>query len=188
MFYREAERIGGKGLERVYYIVFKQGGKVFEEKVGRQYSADMNPARAARIRAERIEGRRQSRKEIREAAKVVGWTIDRLWQEYDAGWRTDGGRYENHLKAAFGGKEPCNISQLDIHRLRITLTQTLKPQTVKHVLILLQRIINHGVKRGLCGGLGFKIEMPKVNNLRTEDLNPEQLADLIEAINTEHEH
>jgi len=134
VFYREAERIGGKGLERVYYIVFKQGGKVFEEKVGRQFSDNMTPAKAARIRAERIEGRRQSRKEIREAAKVVKWTIDRLWQEYNAGWRTDGGRYENHLKAAFGGKEPHNISPLDIHRLRITLSKTLKPQTVKHVL------------------------------------------------------
>jgi hypothetical protein len=50
LFYREAERIGGKGLERIYYIVFKQGSKVFEEKVGRQYSDDMTPARAARIR------------------------------------------------------------------------------------------------------------------------------------------
>ena len=188
VFYREAERIGGNGLERVYYIVFKQGGKVFEEKVGRQYSDDMTPARAARIRAERIEGRRPSRKEIREAAKVVKWTIDRLWQEYNAGWRTDGGRYENHLKAAFGGKEPHNISPLDIHRLRITLSKTLKPQTVKHVLILLTRIINYGVKKGLCGGLGFKIEMPKVNNLRTEDLNPEQLVAMIEAIDTEHDY
>ena len=37
VFYLEAERIGGKGLERVYYIVFKQEGKVFEEKAGRQF-------------------------------------------------------------------------------------------------------------------------------------------------------
>ena len=57
-----AERIGGKGIEKVYYIVFKQGGKVYEEKVGRQFKDDMTPARAALIRAERIEGRRQSRK------------------------------------------------------------------------------------------------------------------------------
>ena len=33
VFYREAERIGGKGLEQVYYIVFKKGGKIYEEKV-----------------------------------------------------------------------------------------------------------------------------------------------------------
>jgi len=149
VFYREAERIGGNGLERVYYIVFKQGGKVFEEKVGRQFKDDMTPARAARIRAEGIEGKRQSRKKIREAAKVVKWTIDRLWQEYNAVWRTDGGRYENHLKAAFGGKEPHNISPPDIHRLRDTLSKTLKPQSVKHVLILLTRIINYGVEKGL---------------------------------------
>jgi integrase len=188
VFYRQVARIGGSGLERVYYIIFKKDGKVFEEKVGRQFSNDMTPARAARIRAERIEGKRQSRKEIREAAADIKWTIDRLWQEYNAGWRTDGGRYANHLKASFGEKEPHNISQLDIHRLRITLSKTLKPQTVKHVLILLQRIINYGVKNGLCTGLGFKIEMPKVNNLRTEDLNPEQLANLIEATNNEHDY
>jgi len=71
VFYREAERIGGKGLERVYYIVFKQDGKVFEEKARRQFKEYMTPARAARIRGELIEGRRQSRKEIREEAKVV---------------------------------------------------------------------------------------------------------------------
>ena len=187
VFYRDAKRIGGTGTERVYYILFKKDGVLHEEKVGRQYADDMTPARAARIRAERIEGKRQSRKEIREAAKVVKWTIDRLWQEYNAGWRTDGGRYENHLKAAFVGKEPRNISQLDIHRLRITLSKTLKPQTVKHVLILLTRIINYGVKKGLCAGVGFKIEMPRVNNLKTEDLTPEQLINLMAAINEDHD-
>ena len=66
----------------------------------------MTPARAARIRAQRIEGKRQSWKEIREAAKVVKWTT----------------------------------------------------------------------------------KMPKVNNLRTEDLNPEQLAALRESINTGHDY
>ena len=48
VLYREAERIGGNGLERVYYIVFKPGGKVFEEKVGRQFSDNMTPAKAVR--------------------------------------------------------------------------------------------------------------------------------------------
>ena len=181
-------RVGASGLERVYYIIFKKDGKLFEEKVGRQFSDDMTPARAARVRAERIEGKRQSRKEIREAAAEIKWTVDRLWNQYNEGWRTDGGRYENHLKSPFGGKEPQEISQIEVHRLRITLSKTLKPQTVKHVLILLQRIINFGVKNGLCDGLGFKIEMPRVNNLSTEDLNPEQLANLIEATNSEHDY
>jgi integrase len=193
IFYREAERIGGKGLERVYYIVFKQGGKVFEEKVGRQYADDMTPARASLIRAERIEGRRQSRKEIRETAAVTKWTVDRLWQEYigpkpkSTGFQTDRYRYQKFLQSLFGGKEPKAIAQIDTHRLRITLANTLAPKTVKNVLELLERVINFGVKKGLCAGLGFKIEMPKVNNLKAEDLTPEQLAGLWSAIDEDHD-
>ena len=68
VFYRLAERKGKPGEERVYYIVFKQDSKVVEEKVGRQYADDMTPAKASGIRAERIEGKRASRKEIRAAA------------------------------------------------------------------------------------------------------------------------
>ena len=36
VFYRIAQRKGRPGEERIYYIVFKQDGKVIEEKVGRQ--------------------------------------------------------------------------------------------------------------------------------------------------------
>jgi len=179
-------------LERVFYILFKKEGKLYEEKVGRQYADDMTPARAARIRADRIEGKRQSRKEIREAAAVTKWTIDRLWREYygdknSKNWRTDHGRYRNYLQPDFGNKEPKDLVQIDAHRLRINLSKTKKPQTVKHVLVLLQRIINFGVKKGLCPGLSFKIEMPRVNNLKTEDLSPEQMSNLLEAINQDHD-
>jgi integrase len=192
IFYREAERIGGKGIEKVYYIVFKQSGKVYEEKVGRQFKDDMTPARAALIRAERIEGRRQSRKEIREAAAVTKWTVDLLWQEYIGPkpdtmvFKTDRCRYQKFLQATFGGKEPSAIAPIDTHRLRITLAKTLAPKTVKNVLELLERIANFGVKKGLCAGLGFKPEHPKVNNLRTEDLTREQLATLMAAIDEDH--
>ena len=91
VFYREAERVGGKGLERIYYIVFKQGGKVFKEKGGRQYAGDMTPARPARIKAERIERRRSIPERSQGSGKVVKWIGDRLWQEYNAGWRTGAG-------------------------------------------------------------------------------------------------
>jgi integrase len=192
VFYREAKRIGGKGLEKVFYVVFKQNGKVFEEKVGRQYADDMTSARAARIRGERIEGKRQSRQEIREAAAEIKWTVGRLWEEYigpkpdTTSFKTDRCRYQKFLQATFGGKEPSAIAQIDTHRLRITLAKTLAPKTVKNVLELLERVINFGVKKGLCTGLGFKIEMPKINNLTTEDLNPEQLATLMAAIDEDH--
>jgi integrase len=199
VFYREAERIGGKGLEKVYYIVFKKDGKVHEEKVGRQYADDMTPARASKIRADRVEGKRPSRKELRamrEAEKKAvanRWTLDRLWEEYSTprplnkGLITDRGRYQNFIKPDFGHKEPHEILSLDIHRLKNKLSKTHKPQTVKHVLLLLQRLVNFGVNKGLCSGLDFKIEMPMVHNLKTEDLTPEQLSALMAAIDQEYD-
>jgi len=70
VFYRETERIGGPGIERVYYIVFTKEGKVIEEKVGRQYADDMTSAKANRMRGERIEGKRLSRKEYNVPQKL----------------------------------------------------------------------------------------------------------------------
>ncbi len=42
--------------EKIYYIFYRKGGKQIEEKAGRQFQNDMTPARAARIRGQRIEG------------------------------------------------------------------------------------------------------------------------------------
>lgn len=176
--------------EKIFYIRYRKAGKLIEEKAGRQFHDDMTPARASALRAERMQGKKPSRQEAREAAAKIKWTVDRLWREYvhdkpdTKGWKVDHYRYEKFL-SGLGAKEPKNIVQMDIHRLRINLSKTLKPQTVKHVLRLLARIINFGVKKGLCAGLGFKIEMPQVNNLRTEDLTPEQLTALMEAIDQE---
>jgi len=198
VFYREARRIGGRGKERVYYIVFKKNGKVHEEKVGRQYADAMTPAQAARMRSGRIEGKRVSPKELREArerrrrAEANKWTIDRLWNYYRrqrgdyATLRTDKSNYK-HLKRKFGDKEPKEVIQRDVDWLRFSLARRKKPQTVKHVLQLLKRIINFGVNKGLCQGLNFKIEMPKVHNLKTEDLTKGQLRRFFEAIDKDED-
>ncbi len=194
VFYREAKRIGGKGTEKIYYIVFKKNGKVHEEKAGRQYAEDMTPARASGIRAERIEGKRLSRKELRKLeeaqkeAKANKWTIEHLWKEYKAnkpslrGLVPDENRFKNHIKPHFGKKEPKEIIPLDVDRVRLKLLKSKAPGTVKNVLELLRRIVNFGVNKRLCTGLDFKIEMPATDNLKTEDLTPEQLSNLLKAI------
>jgi len=200
VFFREAKRTGGKGLEKVFYIVFKKDGKTFEEKVGRQFQNDMTPSRAAGIRAERIEGKRLSRKEIREQEKAtkeseaLKWTIDKLWIHYSEnraegkGLKVDEGRYLNYLKKPFGNKEPHEIIPLETDRLRLNLLKTKSPQTVKSILGLLEQIINYGKRRNLCQGLQFLMQKPKVNNIKTEDLSPGQLKRLLQAIeNDTHE-
>ena len=85
-----------------------------------------------------------------------------------------------------GNQEPKEIIKLDTDRLRINLFKKRSPQTVKHVLALLKRIINFGSDRGLCKGISFKITLPSVDNIKTEDLTPEQLQDLIEELDSTH--
>ncbi|WP_339137138.1 MAG: site-specific integrase [Candidatus Electrothrix sp. GW3-4] len=194
VYYIQGEAVGRTGKERIYYIFYRKNGKQVEEKAGRQYQDDMTPARAAGIRAERIEGKHKSNRDERKAAEAVKhrWTTDRLWEAYRAqlpknrATRTDSGRYEAHLKKPFGNKEPKEIVKLDTDRVRINLLKTHSPQTVKHVLVLLKRIINFGYGQGWIAPLAFKITIPRVDNIKTEDLTPEQLQSLFDVLETTH--
>lgn len=194
VYYIEGTAVGSNKPERIYYIVYRRGGKLIEEKAGRQFQDDMTSAKAAQMRTNRIQGDQPSNKEKRESVKAEKeaernkWTIDKLWTEYLSGKpglkgkTTDKNRYEKHIKPYFADKEPNEIYPLDIDRLRIKLLKDRKPNTVRNVLELIRRIVNFGCSKNLCAGLRFTIEMPKVNNLKTEDLTPEQLARLLDAI------
>jgi integrase len=181
--------------ERIYYIRYRKNGKQVEEKAGRQYQDDMTPARAARLRAQRMEGDQPTNQERREAERLKEdtWTIERLWEEYKTGnpdlkgMVTDENRYTKHIRPLFGGKEPKELVPLDVDRLRISMLKTHQPGTAKNALELLRRIVNFGVRKHLCEGLKFIVEMPKVNNLKTEDLTPEELNRLLVAIE-EHDN
>ena len=195
VYFRLADRVGRKGKEKVFYIRFKKindEGKwiVHEEKVGRQYADDMSAAKANVLRSARIEGKRQSRKEVREAgkAKISAWTLSNLWEEYEKGkpeskaLKTDKGRFEKHIKPILGEKEPHEIILLDIQRLTRNLSKKLKPQTVRHVLGILKRIIHYGMKHQYCGPLPFPVDSVRVDNRTTEDLSADQLKALLKAI------
>jgi len=183
-----------KGKEKVFYIVYYLNRKKIEEKAGRQFEDDMTAAKAAGIRADRSKGKEPSNNARRENVKTAKeaeagkMTLSRLWNEYKANKvyskaiNSDEGRFQKYLMPEFGNKEPHKIIRLDIDRLRIRLLKTLKPQTVKHIMDLLKRLVNFGVSRQLCGNLNFKIENIKVDNQKTEDLNPEQLKRLLTVI------
>jgi integrase len=184
-----------KGKEKTFYIIYYLNGKKIEEKAGRQFADDMTAAKAAGIRADRSKGKESSnnarREKIKDAkeAEAGKMTLARLWGVYEANKadskaiNTDKGRFNKYLEPEFGEKEPHNIIRLDVDRLRVRLLKTLKPQTVKHTLGLLKRIVHFGVARQLCQSLNFEIESVKVDNQKTEDLNPAQLKKLLEAIN-----
>jgi integrase len=186
---------GVNGSERIYYIQYRRRGKLIEEKAGRQFQDDMTPARAAGIRADRIEGEKLSNAGQREAARIAKeqangkWTIARLWELYEKNApdrkskAADKSRYERYLKPAFGPKEPQDIVPLDVDRLKRKDLKDQSPQTTKHVLALLRRIVNFGVRKQVCAGLSFALEMPAVDNMIIENLSSAQLSNLLKVLN-----
>lgn len=200
VFYREVKRLTGKGTEKVFYIIFKKNGKVIEEKVGRQYADDMSPAKAANIRAERIEGKRASRKEIREAAEAAKKaeknkvTIGKIWEQYQIiraskkSLITDKYNFKNHL-LEFADKAPNEIFTIDIQRFSSRLEQDgLKPASIKHCIVLLRMLINWGVNQGLCpmpDTSKLHFDIPRVDNEKTEMLTDAQISAYFEALNKE---
>ncbi len=193
IYYRIADRIGGNGEEKVYYVVYKNNGKVVEVKAGRQYKDAMTPARAARYRSMLIEGREKTPQEQRQekAQQASRWTIEKLWKEYSASKAqgpnpTDRCNWEKHLSSSFGKKEPGELVKLDTDRVRINLLKTKSPQTVRHVVALLVRIIKYGIRNGYVKPLGFEIVLPSVDNIKTEDLTPNQMQRLLEVLDSTH--
>lgn len=194
VYYINGKSIGLKKPERIFYIMYRKDGRQIHEKAGRQFQDDMTAARASQIRAKRIHGdelsnkaRRESLKAEREAKNNI-WTVHRLWLEYVnnnpnlKGMRTYKSAYKLHVGPTFGKMEPKDILPLDIKRVSNRLLKTKSPQTVQHALELLRRLINFGVNSRLCKGIDFKIEMPRVDNIKTEDLTDSQLKRLLEAI------
>ena len=183
-----------KNNEKIFYIFYRKNGKQIEEKAGRQYADDMTPAKASAMRDSRSKGKELSNADQRELLKAAKraeagkMTFSRLWEKYKENKTdfksitADESRFQKHLEPAFGDKEPHTLIQLDVDRLRVKLSKDKAPKTVKNILELLQRIVNFGVSRQLCGSLNFKIDTIKVDNIKTEDLSPKQLKKLLEAI------
>ena len=177
--------------EKIFYIRYRKSGRTVEEKAGRQFQDDMTPAKASRLRGQRIEGKEFSNKQKRLKAEesLRKWTIDSLWAEYkthrsnDSSFKTDDNRYQNYVHPTLGDREPSSLIPLDLDRIRIKLLKSKSPQTVKHILGLIKRTINFGRDKGLTDDIHFKIIMPNVDNKKTEDLNPDQLSRLLKAIN-----
>jgi len=194
----EGKAVTADKPERIYVIRYRRDGKLIEEKAGRQFQDAMTPAKAARIRSERIEGKalsNQERREAVQAAKVAEagrMTIARLWEEFRLqksglkSARDDKSRWGLYLENVFGGKEVHEVLTLDVDRLRHRLLKKgLAPATVKQALVLLKRIINFGVRKGLCPSSDpsrLHFEMPTVRNETTEDLTPEEFARLLKAM------
>jgi integrase len=178
--------------ERIFMIRYRKGEKDIEEQAGRA-GKGMTAAKAARLRAEKIEGKRLTNKERREAREKEKrerdhrWTLSKLWESYEENSIgkdsvNDKNRFEKHIKPIFGDKEPKDLSPFDVDKFRLTLSKKLKTGTVKNIMELLRRLINYGIKKGVVDPLRFKVTMPKGTSQKTEDLTQDQIKKLLEVI------
>lgn len=178
-----------------YYIVVTVDGKNRTEKVG-WLSEGYTPQLAAELRAKRIrEGRHQGEvktsRDIRDEQRKSNRTLYEIKEHYFnstkgqaiKGRHTDIRRWDLYL-TTLNTKSVKELSQLDIERIKRNMKEKdLAPATVDHALRLLRRVVNHGAEHGLCPRLGFRIQFPKVNNIKTEFLTPEEAASLMDTLN-----
>lgn len=200
VYFIEVPRPAGYGAEKVYYIRYRKQGKLIEEKVGGQYRDNMTAAKAASIRGSRMEGKEASNEEKRatvraaKAAEETRYTFNRLWslfEEVKSANRTvkdDRIRYNLHIAPSLGTKTIPDLTIHDIDKLRAKLEKDGKsPQTVKHILTLVKRLLNFALRKGYVESLPgrLRIVMPTVDNKVTENLTREQAQKLLQALDEE---
>ena len=187
--------------DTTFYIRYRQPGsrKVTEEKAGKK-SQGMTAAKAAMLRTERIAGKAltNSEKREQEAAKKAEilntWTVERLYSEYRStlaeglSRKTDDSDFKR--LEMFHDKEFSDLTTADINTFKKTFEKKLSAKTIKNTLVLLNRIKNFGWKSGLIDMPSTRrlmIEMPKVDNERTEYLTENQTKKLIQILEEEKE-
>lgn len=193
VYYVERPRKGGSGTEKIYYIVYRRFGKQIEEKAGGQYRNAMTPNKAARIRLARVEGEQLPNEEQRAAqrAELGKPTIGAIWNTYDEAKSErscraqDASIWKLNLAPVFASKRAEQVTTQDVDRLRDTLLKRLAPQTVKHVMELLRRLLNYAVKRELIEPVRILFDMPQFDNKVTETMTAEQMRCFLEALDRE---
>ena len=185
--------------DQTFFIRYKKDRKLIEERAGRR-SQGWTAAKANRLRTERLAGKTGSNADQRSSEiaekelKNNRWTFRKIFDEYLAsrpdlkGRTNDIRRFNNYLEKDFAQKTPEEVTHFDIERLKRGLAKkNLKPATVRHALEVLRRLSNFATKHNLCPGISFVIEMPKVNNLMTEDLTPDEYIRLTKLLDEEED-
>lgn len=148
----------------------------------------------------------RDRREAKKAEKKAidsRWDFSRLFDAYiEAKGKyprrvTDEGNFRAHLVAVVGKKAPAELTAFDVDRIKrdmkkprkVTLKSSkpggkdrvvekgsCKPGTVAAALGFLVRLASFGVKRNLCEGIKFGVELPRTGTVKTEQMSDEQMS------------
>lgn len=180
-----AERLYQGKPDVCFDITYKTGARKVWEKIGWR-SEGYTAAMAAHVRADRVRALRHS-EELPAQSKPI--TMRQAWERYrddhlagHSSAKGDGQRYAKHIDPVLGGVCLGDITALDISRLRDRLLKSVSPQTAKHVLAQIRRIMRRCIDWGLFVGPLPKIEMPRVENERWRFLTHAEATALMDAL------
>ncbi|MCL1890400.1 MAG: site-specific integrase [Desulfovibrionaceae bacterium] len=194
-----------KNGDRIYYIRYRRGGRdtpQIEEPVGTS-ARGMTAAKANHIRAAKINLKTPTNKEVRRAREQEAeegrrpkWTLEKLFEDYQAGLPPGEGRKVDTRNFQRLGtlrtKEPAGIEIAELRDLKKTLEEKkLAPQTIKHILGTLSRTLNWAAAPEqqmipAAEAARLKFQMPKIDNARkTEALTDDQLRKYLAALDEE---
>jgi integrase len=127
-------------------------------------------------------------------------TLNGIWMKYlpwakehKKSWQDDELYYNRHLEPRFGAKKLNAISPMDIERMKIEMKKAInkngKPYaaaTIKHQVVIIRRLFNLARKWRLFDGANpvDHVQMPRLDNQRTEFLTVEQFQKLLEVIDS----
>jgi len=147
----------------------------------------------AAIKGDLVRGEYEINRGIKEVL-----TLGELWDKYlpwakenKKTWKCDQYNYDTHLAPRFGKKHLDVISSLDVERMKLELKKGTSKQgrpystaTIKHQLVLLKRLYNLAKRWGVFGGENpmDRVEVPKLDNQRTEFLSDEETQRLIKIL------
>jgi len=184
-------RHGGKP-DVCFDITYKIGERKIWEKVGWK-SEGYSAAYAAQVRSERIRTLRHGDMPI-PAHKRKELTIADAWKRYNDDHLTprsknplpDISRYTNHIKPKLGNRAMSQLTPHELTQFAARLAETLSPQTVRHVLILLARIYNRCIAWKLYTGDNpvRGVDLPDIDNDRTRWLTPREANLLLDCVCT----
>lgn len=97
-------------------------------------------------------------------------------------YRSDKFNFINHIAPVLGKQDPWSYTKEDVSKLSASIfAKGLAPATVSNCLSYLRRILRHsGITKEM-----LEIDMPHVDNIKTEDLTPEQQKRLLTVLNSE---
>jgi integrase len=182
-----------KNGEKTFYITYRKSGRLIEEPAGRA-SHGMTAAKAAQRRGDRLRGDTATNTETRAQTAVQEAegepTVADVWAaylKYKGAYRAryaESNFVKNHIAPSFGARTFDSIAPLDLDAAINALLKNGKRRTAHLLGSLMRRLSRFAVKKRLCPGLTFEVELPRQNPGVTAFLTTEQITRLKQVCET----